>query len=156
MKRPQPRGLIIIRCDDELSVGTERNLVHRLRMPAKLCDQFSIQRIPHTHGIVRAGRNDKLSIRAEERQRQRSRVTTQLFDELSVRRPESRSAVATAGHDRITVRTETHTRNVVMVAVLVTAETKLHLPGFDVPHGRRVIACRQSAELSAWPTFGRE
>src|SRR6185369_17923495 len=79
-------------------------------------------------------------------------MTTQLFDELTVRCPESRSAVATAGHDRIAVRTETHTCN----RVLVATELKLHLPGFDVPNSRRVIAGRQGAELSAWGTFGRE
>src|SRR5689334_5255834 len=152
MKRPEPRGLIVIRGYDELTVSAELNIVHRLRMPTKLRDQFSIERIPNAHRVVSARRHHKLPIGTEERVCQRPCVPFQLFDELTIGGPKPRRAVATARHDLISIRAETHTRN----DVLVVTKLKLHLTGGNIPHCRWILTGRQSAEHCAWTTFGRE
>src|SRR6185437_14484732 len=135
MKRPEPRSLIVIGGNDELTVSTKLNIVHRLRMPAKFRDQLSIERIPHAHSVVSARGHHKLAVRTKQRVRERSRVAAQFFDELTIRRPKPRRAVAATGHDRISVRTKTHARNV----VAMSAEAELHLARGDVPHRRRIL-----------------
>src|SRR5215204_3144809 len=121
-------------------------------MPTKVSDQLTVERIPHTHGVVSARRHHKLAIGTEERTRQRFRVPTQLFDELAVTGPETRRVVATARYDRVAVRTETHSGNV----VLMITETEFHLARRDIPHGGGETTVRQSTQRCIRSTFGRE
>src|SRR5215216_3638485 len=149
MERPQTRGLIVARSNEKLPIRAECDAVHRLRMPAKFRDQFSVQRVPHSHGVISTGSHDKLAIRSEERSRQWFRVATQLCDELPVGCPQTSGTVAATGHDHVAVRTETYTGNV----SLMTTQPELHLAGSHVPNSRREITPGQSAQISAWATL---
>src|SRR5215213_719282 len=121
-------------------------------MPAKVRDQLTVERIPHTHGVVSAGRHHKFAIGTEECTRQRFQVPTQLFDELAVTGPETRRVVATARYDRVAVRTETLSCNV----ILMTTETEFHLARRDIPDGCGETTVTQSTQRCVRSTFGRE
>src|SRR5215213_627108 len=129
MKRPEARRLIVTGRNNGLAVGTEGNTVHRLRMPAKLSDHFSVQRIPDSHRIVRTRSHNKLAIRTEERRGQRFRVTTQLCDGLPACPPEPRCAIAATSHDPIAIGTEPYSGDV----VLMFTKPELHLAGSNFP-----------------------